>query len=230
MLLSRTGHAEQGIPIMLEQLRRDPQAPENRNVYDQLGYANLLIGKDEEAIYWSRRALAAAPNIPRISRAYSYIRIATANARLGHLDEASDDSLPEELGRPTPTSVPGARTIYTAQLQLFLTEHRPIIIDTMMNWWGRSLPGAIGLKRAGGGSSYSDAAQDRLRRKMLALTNGDLTTPIVAAGFNSERIDGRNLAPQLVALDYTNLYWYRGGPEAWEVAGLPESTVDAQDW
>ncbi len=288
MLLTWTGHPEQGIPIMLEQLRRAPQIPGNRTVYDQLGYANLLIGKDAEAIFWLRRALAAAPNIPRTTRAFSYIHIAEANARLGHLDEArdaiadanrawpydtvrahfpedynspilvaqiksfqaalrlaghrdharedadfgaaSDDSLPEELGRPTPTSVPGARTIYTAQLQLFLTEHKPIIIDTMMYWWGRSLPGAIGLKRAGAGGSYSDAAQDRLRQKMQALTNGDLATPIVATGFNSERIDGRNLALRLVALGYTNVYWYRGGREAWEVAGLPESTVAAQDW
>ncbi len=288
MLLSWTGYPEQGIPIMLEQLRRAPQNPGNRTVYDQLGYANLLIGKDEEAIYWSRRALAAAPNIPRIVRAYSYFRIAAANARLGHLGEArdaisdanrawpydtvrahfpedcnnpiavaqiasfqaalrlaghrdhaqedadfgaaSDDSLPEELGRPTPTSVPGARTIYTAQLRLFLTEHKPIIIDTMMYWWGRSLPGAIGLKRAGAGGSYSDGAQDRLRQKMQALTNGNLVMPIVAAGFNSERIDGRNLALRLVALGYTNVYWYRGGREAWEVAGLPETEVDVQEW
>jgi adenylate cyclase len=100
----------------------------------------------------------------------------------------------------------------------------------MMYWWGRSLPGATGLKRAGAGGSYSDAAQDRLRRKMQTLTNGDLATPIVAIGFNSERFDGRNLALRLVALGYTNVYWYRGGREAWEVNGLPETTIDVQEW
>ncbi len=72
--------------------------------------------------------------------------------------------------------------------------------------------------------------QDRLRKKMLSLTKGDLSTPIVAVGFNSERFDGRNLALRLVALGYTNVYWYRGGREAWEVAGLPETEVDVQDW
>jgi hypothetical protein len=30
------------------------------------------------------------------------------------------------------------------------------------------------------------------------------------------------LALRLVALGYTNVNWYRGGREAWEVAGLPD--------
>jgi len=53
---------------------------------------------------------------------------------------------------------------------------------------------------------------------------------IVAVGWNSERFGGRNLALCLVALGYTQVYWYRGGREAWEVAGLPETEVDVQDW
>jgi hypothetical protein len=65
---------------------------------------------------------------------------------------------------------------------------------------------------------------------MQALTKGDLSTPIVAVGWNSERFDGRNLALRLVALGYTNVHWYRCGREAWEVAGLPETPVDVQDW
>jgi adenylate cyclase len=31
-------------------------------------------------------------------------------------------------------------------------------------------------------------------------------------------------------LGYPNVYWYRGGREAWEVAGLPETAVNMQDW
>jgi rhodanese-related sulfurtransferase len=33
-----------------------------------------------------------------------------------------------------------------------------------------------------------------------------------------------------VALGYTNVLWYRGGREAWEVAGLPETELVMQDW
>jgi hypothetical protein len=60
---------------------------------------------------------------------------------------------------------------------------------------------------------------------MRELTGGDLNRPIVAAGWNSECFDGRNLALRLLAPDYTNVYWYRGGREAWEVAGLPETEL-----
>ncbi|MFZ0019764.1 MAG: rhodanese-like domain-containing protein, partial [Acetobacteraceae bacterium] len=96
--------------------------------------------------------------------------------------------------------------------------------------WGRSIPSGVGLKSAGSGGSTSDAMQGRLRKKMQELTKYDLSKPIVALGFNSERFDGRNLALRLVALGYTNVYWYRGGREAWEVAGLPETELDVQQW
>ena len=65
---------------------------------------------------------------------------------------------------------------------------------------------------------------------MQALTRGDLSMPVVAIGFNSERFDGHNLALRLVALGYTHVYWYRGGREAWEANGLPETKIDVQEW
>jgi rhodanese-related sulfurtransferase len=75
------------------------------------------------------------------------------------------------------------------------------------------------------GGSFTDAAQDHLRNIMRELTTGDLSRPIVAVGWNSERFDGRNLALRLAALGYTQVYWYRGGREAWEVANLPETDL-----
>ena len=80
------------------------------------------------------------------------------------------------------------------------------------------------------GGSFSDGFQDRLRRKLQVLTKGDAAMPIVVVGWNSERFDGRNLALRLVALGYTQVYWYRGGREAWEVNKLPESPLAMQDW
>ena len=120
--------------------------------------------------------------------------------------------------------------IRTAELVPFLADVRPLVIDTVSNSWGRSIPGAIGLKFSGLGGSLADEAQDRLRRKMVELTRGNLNQPVVAVGWNSERFEGRNLALRLVALGYTNVLWYRGGREAWEVAGLPETELVMQDW
>jgi adenylate cyclase len=157
----------------------------------------------------------------------------------GHRDHAdedadfgvpSDTNLPQNYAGLTPTTAPGATTIRNTELKQLLSERKPMVIDPMLYSWGRSIPGAIGLNNAGQGGSTTDAFQDRLRKKMLALTKGDFAIPIVAVSWNSERFDGRNLALRLVALGYTNVYWYRGGREAWEVAGLPETEVDMQDW
>ena len=66
---------------------------------------------------------------------------------------------------------------------------------------------------------------------MQELTKEDLSKPVVAAGSNSERFNGRNLALRLAGtLGYTNVHWYRGGGEAWEVAGLPETGLEVQEW
>ena len=80
------------------------------------------------------------------------------------------------------------------------------------------------------GGRFTDAAQDRLRGKMRELTDGDLNRPIVAVGWNSERFDGRNLALRLVALGYTQVYWYRGGREAWGSLGCQRPDSDVQQW
>jgi adenylate cyclase len=143
---------------------------------------------------------------------------------------AADDKLHQDLAGQTPTIVPGAAIIKTAELVRFLAERKPIVIDTALYSWGRSLSGAIGLKNAGLGGNLSDSAQDHLKAKMQELTKGDLTAPIIAVGWNSERFDGRNLALRLVALGHTQVHWYRGGREAWEVNGLPESALAMQDW
>jgi tetratricopeptide (TPR) repeat protein/rhodanese-related sulfurtransferase len=286
--LIATGRAGEAVPMIGMAIRLDPKSPFNYSRYANMSLALLLIGRNEEAIDWSQRALAANATIFPHIRVQHYIRMAAANARLGRLDEAhralaeanqewpydtvrmhypddpfssvsaaqiddyqaalrlaghrdhadeaadfgaaSDNVLHADFAGPTPTTAPRAVTIRTAELARLLAEQKPIVIDPMMYWWGRSIPGAIGLKLAGWGGSYTDVTQERLRRKMQVLTNGDLSAPIVALGFNSERFDGRNLALRLAALGYTKVYWYRGGREAWEVAGLPEAAIEVQEW
>jgi adenylate cyclase len=142
----------------------------------------------------------------------------------------TDTALHGELAGLTPADAPGAKTLRTVDFVRFLGQCRPIVIDTMTYFWGQSIPGAVGLKYAGLGGNFADAAQDRLSSKLRELSAGDSNRPIVAVGWNSERFDGRNLALRLAALGYTQVYWYRGGREAWEVNGLPETPLDVQDW
>jgi TolB-like protein len=145
---------------------------------------------------------------------------------------ALDNVLHLDLAGFTPRTVAGASTIRTMELQTLLTERRqcPVVVDTARNSWGYSVPGAIGLKYCGVGGNLADSAQNRLRRKIHVITDGDLDRSIVAVGCNSERFDGYNLALRLAALGYRNVHWYRGGREAWEVNGLPQREIDLQDW
>jgi adenylate cyclase len=153
-----------------------------------------------------------------------------------HADEDADFGVPgdaalrSELAGLTRTEAPGAETIRTTDLLELLSPVQPIVIDTMTYFWGKSIPGAVALKYSGLGGSFTDAAQDRLRSKLRELSAGDSSTPIIAVGWNSHRFDGYNLALRLVALGYTKVYWYRGGREAWELNGLPETNLDVQQW
>ena len=283
---TRTGHAEEEIGLQKKADQLNPRSPWKYNRYNQMGYASLMLGKDQDAIAFLERALAMNPESG--TSPWSHRVLAAAYARAGRIDEAkrslaeadrhwpydtirshfpdnsssavyaqqirdfqaglrlagerdhadedadygapSNRELESKVAGLTPTGAPGAKTIRTAELVRLLAESRPVVIDTVSNSWGRSIPEAIGLKFAGLGGSFTDTAQDNLRRKMLDLTSGDLNRPVVAVGWNSERFDGRNLALRLVALGYAQVYWYRGGREAWETADLPETDLAMQDW
>ena len=120
----------------------------------------------------------------------------------------------------TPTTAPDTTTIRTLQLATLLMDAKPTIVDTVEYLRKRSIPGSVGLRGVGIGGNFADHAQHRLGRRMEELTGGDLSKPIVAVGWNSERFGGYNLALRLVALGYTQVHWYRGGFEAWQAACL----------
>jgi adenylate cyclase len=242
---------QESIEWLQRALAANPEAPalDRATNYRYLAAAYALTGHSDDA----HRALTEAnhlwpyatvrsqsPDDPSSEAAVAQIRHYQDGLRLAglrdHADEdadfgvASDGELRRDIAGFSPTTAPGVITIRTADLVQLLAQSRPIAIDTVLNSWGRSISGAVGLRGSGLGVSFSDVIQDRLHRKMQALTKGDMSSPIVAVGFNSERFDGRNLALRLVALGYTRVYWYRGGREAWEVAALPETAVDVQDW
>src|SRR5215469_5326244 len=131
----------------------------------------------------------------------------------------------------TPTTAPGVTTIGTERLVAMLEHEKPLVIDTMSWTWYRSIAGAVGLDFSGDvHGSFTDEVQKRLDRKLHELTGGDVAKPIVAMSFNGARPDGYNLALRIRHAGYTNVYWYRGGREAWEVAGKPEAEMRPADW
>jgi TolB-like protein/class 3 adenylate cyclase/tetratricopeptide (TPR) repeat protein len=217
------------------------------DIFASIAAAQALAGESVEAHLSGAEAMRLWPTLT----ARSYFQLPILNPVAGahlsrlreglrlagirdHADEDADSNvaldgvLHTDYEAPTPTQVPGATTIRTPNLAALLEQHRPLLLDASP--MSKSIPGTIGLMGGGIGGSLSDKYQDRLERKMQQLTRGDRTLRIVTVGWNAERYQGWNLALRLVALGYTNVYWYRGGREAWEVAGLPETEVVMQDW
>lgn len=92
--------------------------------------------------------------VEQISRVRDGLRLAGIR---DHADEDADlgvppdDVLHSNYEAPTPTTVPGARTIRTPDLAALVEQRKPVVLDT--NPWGRSVPGAVGLRGAGVGGS-----------------------------------------------------------------------------
>ena len=246
--LVRTGRHDEAIPWLQKSLAIHPNnSARNRgNTYAAIAAAQALAGHIEEAQKSAAEASRLWPTLT--ARGFYQTSITnpvnaaqTSEMRAGlrlaglrdHADEdtdfgiAADDALHTDYEAPTPKTAPGVRTIRTPDLAALLEQRKPLVLDTTP--WGRSIPGAIGL-RAGIGGTIHDEYQERLGRKIQQLTGGNLTMAIIALGWNAERFQGRNLALRLVALGCTEVYWYRGGREAWEAAGLPEAELTMQDW
>jgi TolB-like protein/class 3 adenylate cyclase/tetratricopeptide (TPR) repeat protein len=246
--LVRLGRYDEAIPWLQKSLAIHPNnSARNRgNTYAAIAAAQALSGHLEEAHESAAEASRLWPtltvrgyyqynftnpvNAAQMSRIRDGLRLAGVR---DHVDEdagssiAPDDVLHTDYAAPTPKTAAGVRTIRTPELVALLEQRKPLVIDTTP--WGKSIPGAIGL-RVGMGGTIHDEYQERLGRKIRQLTAGDLTIPVVAMSWNAERYQGRNLAIRLVALGYTEVHWYRGGREAWEVAGCPETELIVQDW
>jgi tetratricopeptide (TPR) repeat protein len=244
------GRNDEAIPWFQRSLATNPGsvALNRGDVLSALAAAQALGGHTEEAHTDANNAIRLRPTLT--ARSYYQAKLTSPVAveqvsrmRDGlrqagirdHADEDADFNLPSDevlhtnYVAHTPTTAPGAKTIRTHDLAIMLDQHKPLIIDASMPW-GKSVPGAIGLWGVGAGGSVTDEYQGRLGSKMQELTHGDQKMPMVVMGWNAESYQGRNLALRLVALGYENVYWYRGGREAWEVAGLPETELAMQDW
>jgi tetratricopeptide (TPR) repeat protein len=142
-----------------------------------------------------------------------------------HLDESadfhirSDGLLHDRPDGPTPLDLPGATTIDTAGMQrLLLTTPNLLVLTTTP--FNPSIPGAILV--SGPAGKLDDDWQTELGTLIQRATNGQKDRPIVTFSYSINHWYARNLAVRLLALGYTQVFWYRGGWEAWDARRLPK--------
>jgi PQQ-dependent catabolism-associated CXXCW motif protein len=130
----------------------------------------------------------------------------------------------------TPDSVPGASVIRTGELKAKLEQQpRPFLIDVLSGPVHRSLPGALWLHN--GGLGDFDAAEEKRFLDVLTLVSGaDKARELVFFCSGPRCWLSYNAALRAARAGYTNVFWYRGGIEAWREAGLPTATTDNFQW
>ena len=138
-----------------------------------------------------------------------------------------------DYAAPTPRELPVGRTIRTPQLRAWLERDaplRPLLFDVVGGTGHDSIPGAIWLPGAGRGASFEDPVQAQLARTLETLTGRDRTRSMVFFCAGAECWLSYNAALRAAALGYREVYWYRGGIEAWIDAGGPLSPAEGPSW
>jgi adenylate cyclase len=153
-----------------------------------------------------------------------------------HVSEDVDTGLPITEGvrsanliDPTPIGAPGVSTIKTSELRALIGDGEasvssdlPLLLSTNCSTCLRvAIPGTNFVPNAYRNGVLDDAKRPALKVLVDRLLHGDRTRRVITSSWNAAFWDARNLAIELVALGYPNVSWYRGGLEAWDVAGLP---------
>lgn len=133
---------------------------------------------------------------------------------------------------PTPSAIPGAKLISTRELQALLGDGRtpkpggPLLVDVAAGEGHATLPGAVWIPGAGRGSSFVDILQGQLIELLSKLTGADKARPLVFFCVNSQCWLSYNAGLRAAVAGYSQVYWYRGGIDAWRAAGFPLAKID----
>ena len=103
-----------------------------------------------------------------------------------------------------------------------------VLLDAMVTGEHKTLPGAYWAPELGA-VTIGQKELDQIERTVRAANGGDLTRPIVVFERSSTYgWNGYHGVLRLLGMGYKNIYWYRGGLDAWHDAQFP--LAQAQAW
>jgi len=186
-----------------------------------------------QTLHWLRHSTAP---IAAAAKEWNYEIAGLAVAGLrDHVPEDADPGLPTDEGlrsgkmfSPTPLGAPGVSVIRTSELKGLIDAaangpgEPPLLLSTnCLHCFDMDIPGAVSVPDAYIRRSLDDRARQGLKEWLDRQLNGQTSRRLITFSWNAERWHARNLALELVELGYPNVSWYRGGVEAWDVAGYP---------
>ncbi len=127
----------------------------------------------------------------------------------------------QQLHGPTPTSIPGGRVIGTRQLSGMLQQAPGNVLLLHAYGGPEHLPGAQAVAPAAQGGSFDDQVQREFGQYLRQASGGDTSRALVVYCAGPQCWGSYNAALRAIHMGFRNVYWYRGGLEAWGQAGLP---------
>ena len=123
-----------------------------------------------------------------------------------------------KLHAPTPRLHSRAATISTRELhRLMVGPEAPLLIDVLSQASHQTVINARWLRGAG----FSSTSNDRMAAKLDELTLGNRARAMVFFCSGAQCWASYNAALRASFIGFGNVYWYRGGLEAWKKARLP---------
>lgn len=148
-----------------------------------------------------------------------------------YADEARDWNIPatdeyrtKAYHSPTPNTIDEAHVITTPELlDMIQANRQPVLVDVLGGGSHATLPGSVWLSGAGIGEGLKDEMQGEFSAALDKLSGGHKQRPVVVYCLSSLCWLSHNAALRAIRLGY-DVYWYRGGVEAWKAAALPTVT------
>lgn len=126
-----------------------------------------------------------------------------------------------QMHGPTPTRIPGGTVITTGALRTLLQDRgsQALLFDVLGA--EEMLPNALQAVWTSQSGSYNDQVQQQFVQALNAQLRGQTNTPLVFYCASTQCWMSYNAALRAIRAGYTQVFWYRGGLEAWKAAGMP---------
>ena len=122
---------------------------------------------------------------------------------------------------PTPASIPGGQVVTSKGLiGLIQGQQAPYLLFDVLGQ-PEMLPNAVPAVWLSQPGAFNDAVQQQAAQMLGQWTQGRKDVALVFYCLSRECWMSYNAALRAINAGYTNVLWYRGGIEAWKMAGLP---------
>jgi PQQ-dependent catabolism-associated CXXCW motif protein len=126
--------------------------------------------------------------------------------------------LQTNLHGPTPTSIPGGQVVTTDRLLAMYQQgmqNGSLLVFHVLGP-GPTLPNAQNAVGASQAGTFQDQTQQQFGQYLQQVTQGNKAVPMVFYCQSTQCWMSYNAALRAINMGYTQVYWYRGGIEAWQ--------------